>query len=169
MLLLSLIPPPPNVNLHWFSSSVGFSFCLFAWFLVLHTSCRPSTFFVYVLSWETVTLAFQPYGEIKDCSVVIDRVTGKANGFWFLQLHLYYACRFLISSFGFSLTSIATAFHRLLLRLPPQSNQSRSRRFLYDVTVPSCFRQKRTIAWGINKVSEIDSTQSWYQGIRKRW
>lgn len=45
--------------------------------------------FVYGLGWdttkETLTLAFQPYGEIEDCNVVIDRVTGKAKGFGFVQ------------------------------------------------------------------------------------
>lgn len=45
--------------------------------------------FVYGLGWdttkETLTLAFKPYGEIEDCNVVIDRVTGKAKGFGFVQ------------------------------------------------------------------------------------
>ncbi|KAI3798597.1 hypothetical protein L1987_33874 [Smallanthus sonchifolius] len=45
--------------------------------------------FVYGLGWdttkETLTLAFKPYGEIEDCNVIIDRVTGKAKGFGFVQ------------------------------------------------------------------------------------
>ncbi|KAI3704342.1 hypothetical protein L1987_74560 [Smallanthus sonchifolius] len=45
--------------------------------------------FVYGLGWDTtkeaLTLAFKPYGEIEDCNVVIDRVTGKAKGFGFVQ------------------------------------------------------------------------------------
>ncbi|KAJ0703860.1 putative RNA recognition motif domain, nucleotide-binding alpha-beta plait domain superfamily [Helianthus annuus] len=45
--------------------------------------------FVYGLGWdttkETLTQTFKPYGEIEDCNVVIDRVTGKAKGFGFVQ------------------------------------------------------------------------------------
>ncbi|KAK9073632.1 hypothetical protein SSX86_007956 [Deinandra increscens subsp. villosa] len=45
--------------------------------------------FVYGLGWDTtkeaLTLAFKPYGEIEDCNVIIDRVTGKAKGFGFVQ------------------------------------------------------------------------------------
>ncbi|KAK9062237.1 hypothetical protein SSX86_019423 [Deinandra increscens subsp. villosa] len=45
--------------------------------------------FVYGLGWdttkETLTQSFKPYGEIEDCNVIIDRVTGKAKGFGFVQ------------------------------------------------------------------------------------
>ncbi|XP_071707160.1 UBP1-associated protein 2B-like [Rutidosis leptorrhynchoides] len=45
--------------------------------------------FVYGLGWdatkETLTLAFKRYGEIEDCHVIIDRATGKAKGFGFVQ------------------------------------------------------------------------------------
>nr|XP_043632166.1 UBP1-associated protein 2B-like isoform X2 [Erigeron canadensis] len=45
--------------------------------------------FVYGLGWDTtrenLVQGFKPYGEIEDCNVVIDRVTGKAKGFGFVQ------------------------------------------------------------------------------------
>ncbi|XP_076910226.1 UBP1-associated protein 2B-like [Bidens hawaiensis] len=45
--------------------------------------------FVFGLGWdttkETLTQSFKPFGEIEDCNVVIDRVTGKAKGFGFVQ------------------------------------------------------------------------------------
>lgn len=44
--------------------------------------------FVHGLGWdttgETLTAAFEPFGEIEDCNVVTDRVTGKAKGFGFV-------------------------------------------------------------------------------------
>nr|GEX08898.1 UBP1-associated protein 2B-like isoform X1 [Tanacetum cinerariifolium] len=45
--------------------------------------------FVYGLAWdttkETLKAVFKAYGEIEDCTVVMDRVTGKAKGFGFVQ------------------------------------------------------------------------------------
>ncbi|XP_052190301.1 RNA-binding protein P-like isoform X2 [Diospyros lotus] len=45
--------------------------------------------FVYGLAWdttrETLVSAFESYGEIEDCNVVFDRVTGKAKGYGFVQ------------------------------------------------------------------------------------
>ncbi|KAL8193951.1 hypothetical protein R6Q57_026193 [Mikania cordata] len=45
--------------------------------------------FVYGLGWDTtkenLTQSFKSYGEIEDCNVIIDRVTGKAKGFGFVQ------------------------------------------------------------------------------------
>ncbi|KAK9166781.1 hypothetical protein Scep_001972 [Stephania cephalantha] len=44
--------------------------------------------FVYGLGWdatsETLVSAFHSYGEIEDCKVVLDRVTGKAKGYGFV-------------------------------------------------------------------------------------
>ncbi|XP_010261157.1 PREDICTED: UBP1-associated protein 2A-like [Nelumbo nucifera] len=44
--------------------------------------------FVHGLGWdttrETLISAFQPFGEIEDCNVVMDRATGKAKGYGFV-------------------------------------------------------------------------------------
>ncbi|KAF8411531.1 hypothetical protein HHK36_004084 [Tetracentron sinense] len=58
---------------------------------ILNTADRDVShrkIFVYGLSWDTtrenLTSAFESFGQIEDCNVIIDRVTGKAKGYGFV-------------------------------------------------------------------------------------
>lgn len=75
------------VDLVCSSSQIGSSL----YSAVLQAADRDVThrkIFVYGLPWETTRDAlsgvFQGYGEIEECTVVIDKVTGKAKGFGFV-------------------------------------------------------------------------------------